>query len=230
MSGGERGGAGPGRPPRPRREAYAAVSVQVARRVARGELEQAVAVLRRELGRIASTPDEEGRRFLYGLLAVSHGRAGDPEGALAVLREMEASLEERPETWLELSEGYLLLLGEAGAARRWARRAREALAGASAPAHRESLARAWALEGRAALLAGETAEALRLLGEAELPDPDLAAELFRAGAPGDTLRAALRRGLDAHEEHERTGAAGTARSLELRRLIDRLETRGEEER
>lgn len=227
MSGGEQGGAGPGRPVRPRREAYAAVSVQVAQRVARGELAQAVAVLRRELGRIASTPDEDGRRFLYGLLAVSHGRAGDPEGALAVLREMEGALEERPETWLELAEGYLLLLGEAAPALRWARRAREGLSAAASPAERESLARARALEGRAALLGGETSEALRLLGEAELPDPDLAAELIRAGAPGDELEAALRRGIAAHEEHERSGAAGTARSLELRRLIARLET-GEE--
>jgi hypothetical protein len=213
---------------RERREAYAAVSVQVAQRVARGELEQAVAVLRRELARIAPTPDEDGRRFLYGLLAVSHGRAGDPEGTLAVLREMESSLEGRAETWLELSQGYLLLLGEAEPARRWARRAREGLEGASSPAERESLARAQALEGRAALLGGETAEALRLLGEAELPDPDLAGELLRAGAPGEKLGQALRRGLEAHEEHERSGEAATARSLEIRRLIARIEDGAEE--
>jgi hypothetical protein len=222
VSGGGQERQGPGRHPRPRREAYAAISVQVARRVARGELQQAVAVLRRELGRIADSGDEDGRRFLYGLLVVSHGRAGDPEGTRAALREMEGALEARPETWLELAEGYLLLLGEAGPARRWARRAVEGLSGAASPAELESLSRARALEGRAVLLAGETAEALRLLDEAELPDPDLAGELLGAGAPAPELEATLRRGLAAHEEHERSGAAGTARSLEIRRLIGRI--------
>lgn len=209
---------------RKRSEAYVSVSVPVAQRVARGELDQAVAVLRRELSRIASTEDEEGRRFLYGLLAVSHSRAGDPEGVLAVLREMEETLEDRPETWLELAEGYLLLLGEAGPAQAWSGRARDGLARASTPAEREGLARARALEGRAALLAGETGEALRILRESELPDPDLAGELLRAGVAAGELRGTLRSGLAAHVAHEQLGGASTARSQEIRRLLDRLES------
>jgi hypothetical protein len=213
-----------GRARRPRSEAYLAVSVQVARRVARGEVNEAVAVLRREIARIAPTGDEEGRRFLYGLLAVSHGRAGDPEGVLAVLREMEEALEPRPETWLGLAEGYLLLLGEAGPARAWSRRAREHLAGAATPAESESLARAQALEGRAALLAGERDEALRIFQASALPDPELAGELLGAGVPAGELREALRSGLAAHREHEERGGAGTARSREVRLLLERLET------
>jgi pentatricopeptide repeat protein len=208
---------------RPRSEAYLAVSAQVARRVARGEVDQAVAVLRRELARIAPIGDEEGRRFLYGILAVSHGRAGDPEGVLAVLREMEEALEERPETWLGLAEGYLLLLGEAGPARAWSRRARESLAGAATPERCESLARARSLEGRAALLAGERDEALRIFQASELPDPVLAGELLGAGVPAGELRETLRSSLAAHRAHEERGGAGTARSQEVRRLLERLE-------
>jgi hypothetical protein len=211
------------RPPRSRSEAYLSVSSQVAQRIARGEAEVAIGVLRRELARIASSGDEEGRRFLFGLLAVSHSRAGDPEGVLAVLREMEDELDEDPDTSLKLAEGYLLLLGEAETARRWARRAREALAGAATPGQRERLARAIGLEGRAALEAGHSEEALALLAGAELPDPALAEALIRAGSSPEAVTGALRRGLAAHESHEREGAAPSARSDEIRRLLRRCE-------
>ena len=200
-------------------DAYFTVSLQVAERLARGEADAAIGVLRRELARTTGAEDTEGRGFLYGLLAVCHGRSGDPEGTLGVLEEMERELPDDLNRALRLGEGYLLLLGEADRAMRWARRARELVGDDDAPESVGRRGRALALEGRAALQGGDRDAALTLLAEAELPDPELAEALLAHGAAPDAVRESLERGLPRHEAHERTGAAPTARSDEVRRIL-----------
>lgn len=206
-------------PARRRVDAYFAASVEVARRLAEGRGEEAIAVLRRELERTRNTDDEAGRRFLLSQIALCYARMNDAQSAGRVLEEMEDELPHEAETALLLAEGYLLLLDNperashhAALALQWAE---EEVEGAP-----ELVSRAHSLMARALLHNSDLLGAFGAWHAAPLPDWRVAVELIEAGHDPAAVRTVLVEALPRHIENERRGgASAVAATDQIRRLI-----------
>ncbi|RMG45606.1 MAG: hypothetical protein D6718_07075 [Acidobacteria bacterium] len=206
-------------PPSPRARAYFVASFEVARRLAEGRGDEAIAILERELERTAHSGDVPGRRFLMSQIALCHARTGRPEQARAVLERMEEELPGDPETSLALAEGYLLLLDNperashhTALALRWSEER-----GEDTP---ELLSRARSLMARARLAAGDLTGAFGAFSAAPLPDWRVAVALLEAGFDPARIRNVLAEALPELKAHERRmGAAAAAAADQVRRLI-----------
>lgn len=207
------------RRPRARTDAYFTASFEVARRLADGRGAEAIEVLRTELRRLGRTGEETGRRFLLSQIAICHARMKDAAAARHVLEEMEDVLPADVETSLMLAEGYLHLLGNheraahhAALALQWTEEQ-----GQETP---ETLSRAQTLIARALVASGDLTGALGAWEASPLPDWRVAVKLLEAGLDRMTVRTVLVSALPRHLEHERQrGAAATARSERIRRVI-----------
>ncbi|MDQ7087653.1 MAG: hypothetical protein Q9Q13_07300 [Acidobacteriota bacterium] len=210
----------PDAPARRRADAYFTASFAVARRLAEGRGEEAVAILRKELERTRERGDDiTGRRFLLSQIALCHARMNEPEKAAEVLGEIERDFPPEPETALMLAEGYLLLAGNAGRASHHA-----ALALQWCQERDEGspvfYSRAHALLARAMLADGDRLGAFGAWQSCELPDWRVAMDLLEAGHDPAQVRGVLAESLERHERHEReAGAEAVATSDRIRRLI-----------
>jgi tetratricopeptide (TPR) repeat protein len=209
----------PESPARRRAEAYFTASYEVARRLAEGQGDEAIGVLRKELDRVRESSETVGQRFLLSQIALCHARMGQRDTAREVLEEMEESLPREPDTAILLAEGYLLLLenGErashhAALALQWAEGAGEATAELNSRAHN--------LMARALLLGGDLTGAFGAWQTCELPNWRVAVELIEAGYQANEVRRVLVDSLPRHEEHEREqGSVAVATADRIRRLI-----------
>lgn len=201
-------------------DAYFTASFAVARRLAEGRGEQAVAILRKELERTRERGDDiTGRRFLLSQIALCHAQMDEPEKAAEVLGEIERDFPPEPETALMLAEGYLLLAGNADRAShhaalalQWCQERGEGSAIFDSRAH--------ALLARAMLASGDVLGAFGAWSSCELPDWRVAADLLEAGHDAAQIREVLAESVERHERHERqAGAEAVATSDRIRRLI-----------
>lgn len=209
----------PNAPARRRSDAYFTASFEVARRLAEGRGEEAVAVLRKELQRVQEAGESTGIRFLLSQIALCWAKMGRKDEAEVTLQEMESALPHDPETALLLAEGYLLLLGmgerashHAGLALKWA----EEL-GNDTP---ELLSKGHNLMARALVASGDLNGAFGAWRMAPLPAWRLAVELIEAGYQSSSVRKVLVEALPRHQAHEQeSGAAASASADRIRRLI-----------
>jgi hypothetical protein len=193
--------------------------VEVARRLAEGKGNEAVAVLRRELDRTRNTDDYAGRRFLLSQIALCHARMNDLPGAQQSLEEMEEELPQEAETALLLAEGYLLLLDNAERAAHHAalalQWAEEELEGTP-----DLVSRAHSLMSRALLRNSDLLGAFGAWQASPLPDWRVGVELIEAGYDPGTVRGVLAEALPRHVDHERrAGSTAVAATDQIRRLL-----------
>lgn len=204
---------------RRRTDAYFTASFEVARRLADGRGEEAVAVLRRELERLSGEAAETGRRFLLSQIALCYAKMNDLAGTARTLEEMEESLPRDPETALLLAEGYLLLLenGErasdhAAAALKWLEES-----GEDTP---EAVSRARNLLARSLAKAADLVGAFSAWESCPLPGWQAAVDLIQAGYNPLLVKRVLVDALPRLLQHERRqGAEGVASTDRVRRLI-----------
>ncbi|GAB4222093.1 MAG: hypothetical protein Kow0062_17900 [Acidobacteriota bacterium] len=204
---------------RRRTEAYFVASYEVARRLAEGRADEAIAVLRRELDRIGPDADETSRRFLLSQIALCQARSGDATGAMRTLEQMEDELPRDHETSLMLAEGWLLL---AGHGERASHHAADALrlaeeAGEDTP---EVVSAIKTLIARALLAEKDLVGAFAAWEASPLPSWRVGADLIDAGFSPDAVRRVLAEALPRIEEQERrAGAEGVCSSDRVRRMI-----------
>ncbi len=204
---------------RRRTDAYFTASFEVARRLADGRGEEAVAVLRRELERLSGEAADTGRRFLLSQIALCYAKMNDLAGTRRTLEEMEESLPRDPETALLLAEGYLLLLenGErasdhAAAALKWLEES-----GEDTP---EAVSRARNLLARSLAKAADLVGAFSAWESCPLPGWQAAVDLIQAGYNPLLVKRVLVDALPRLLQHERRqGAEGVASTDRVRRLI-----------
>ncbi len=204
---------------RRRSEAYFAASYEVARRLAEGRGDEAIAVLRRELDRIGDQADPAGRRFLLSQIALCQSRTGDQAAARRTLEQMEEQLPHDHETALMLAEGWLLLLGNG---ERASHHAADALrlaeeCGEDTP---DLVSSVKTLIARALLAEKDLVGAFAAWEATPLPSWRVGAELIEAGFSAEAVRRVLAGALPRIEEQERhAGAEGVCASDRVRRLI-----------
>jgi len=204
---------------RRRAEAYFVASYEVARRLAEGRADEAIAVLQRELERIGREADPSSRRFLMSQIALCHARAGNQAEARRTLERMEDELPRDWETSLLLAEGWLLLLGSGERAGHHAADALR-LAEQAGEDTLETVSTARTLIARALLAEGDLVGAFAAWEASPLPSWRVGADLIEAGFSAEAVRRVLAEALPRLEEQERRGGAdGVCASDRVRRLI-----------
>lgn len=203
-----------------RADAYFTASFEVARRLADGRGEQAIAVLQQELERTREAEDQvTGRRFLLSQIALCHARMGDTVRAREILQEIETNFAHDAETALMLAEGYLLLLEDGERSSHHAALALQ-LAENEGPESPKMISRAQNLLARALLAEGDLTGAFGAWQSGELPEWRVATDLIEAGFEPPRVREVLAECLPRHEAQERTlGLHGVAATDQIRRLI-----------
>ncbi|NJN63613.1 MAG: hypothetical protein HC882_01205 [Acidobacteria bacterium] len=204
---------------RRRTDAYFTASFEVARRLAEGRGDEAIAVLRRELDRLEGDAESTGRRFLLSQIALCFAKMGDFEQTARTLEQLEESLPHDADTAILLSEGYLLLLenGEraahhAGCALKWLEEA-----GEDTP---EGVSRARNLMARALVASSDLVGAFSAWEACPLPGWQAAVDLIEGGYNPLLVKRVLVDALPRLHQHERRqGAEAVASTDRVRRLI-----------